>query len=223
MHSLSTIQAARGWGSRAHEDYPMRLVVLTTLLAAVLSGITVAPAAAQARSSLPFPAGTKYAFVDLQRVVAESVPGQSANAQVQQLLEAKRAEIEARQATLQTQIDAKNQSLLSMQQRLAQGETVMSLEARQGLTRDIARLQVDIQRDTEDAQAEMQRVTQDADAEVTDLQQRLQVDLDSRLGPALASVASERGIDFILNSAGLVWANPALDLTQLVIDDLNRR
>lgn len=201
----------------------MRLAVLTMLLAGALSGITATPAAAQARSSLPFPAGTKYAFVDLQRIVGESVHGQSANAQVQQLLEAKRAEIEARQATLQTQIDAKNQNLLSMQQRLAQGETVMSLEARQNLSRDIARLQVDIQRDTEDAQAEMQRVTQDADAEVTDLQQRLQVDLDSRLGPALASVASERGIDFILNSAGLVWANPALDLTQLVIDDLNRR
>lgn len=223
MHSFSTIQAARGWGSRAHEDYPMRLVVLTTLLAAALSGFTVAPADAQARSSLPFPAGTRYAFVDLQRVIAESVPGQSANAQVQQLLEQKRAEIEARQATLQTQIDAKSQNLVSMQQRLAQGETVMSVVARQNLQRDIGRLQVDIQRDMEDAQAEMQRVTQDADAEVTELQQRLQVDLDSRLGPALETVASARGIDFILNSAGLVWANPALDLTQLVIDDLNRR
>ena len=201
----------------------MRLVVPTTLIAVALSVITAAPAAAQAQSSLPFPAGTRYAFVDLQRIVAESVHGQSANAQVQQLLERKRTEIEARQATLQTQIDAKNQSLLQMQQRLAQGETVMSLEARQGLSRDIARLQVDIQRDTEDAQAEMQRVTQDADAEVTELQQRLQVELDARLGPALASVAGARGVDFILNSAGLVWANPALDLTQSVIDDLNRR
>ena len=201
----------------------MRFAVLTTLIAGALSAVTATPAVAQAPSSLPFPAGTRYAFVDLQRIVAESVHGQSANAQVQQLLEQKRTEIEARQATLQTQIDAKNQNLLQMQQRLAQGETVMSLDARQTLSRDIARLQVDIQRDTEDAQAEMQRVTQDADAEVTELQQRLQVDLDSRLGPALQSVAPARGIDFILNSAGLVWANPALDLTQLVIDDLNRR
>lgn len=201
----------------------MRLVVPTTLIAVVLSAVAAAPAAAQAQSSLPFPAGTRYAFVDLQRIIAESVAGQSANAQVQQLLEQKRTEIEARQATLQTQIDAKNQNLLQLQQRLAQGETVMSLDARQALSRDIARLQVDIQRDTEDAQAEMQRVTQDADAEVTELQQRLQVELDSRLGPALASVAGARGVDFILNSAGLVWANPALDLTQSVIDDLNRR
>ena len=201
----------------------MRFAVLTMLIAGALSAVTATAAAAQARSSLPFPAGTKYAFVDLQRIVAESAHGQSANSQVQQLLERKRTEIEARQATLQTQIDAKNQNLVQMQQRLAQGETVMSLDARQALSRDIARLQVDIQRDTEDAQAEMQRVTQDADAEVTELQQRLQVELDSRLGPALQSVATERGIDFILNSAGLVWANPALDLTQVVIDDLNQR
>lgn len=201
----------------------MRLVVVTTLIAGALAGFTPASAAAQARSSLPFPAGTKYAFVDLQRIVGESVHGRSANEQVQQLLEQKRGEIETRQATLQAQIDAKNQNLLQMQQRLAQGETVMSAEARLNLSRDIGRLQLDIQRDTEDAQAEMQRVTQDADAEVTELQQRLQVELDARLGPALASVAAARGIDFILNSAGLVWANPALDLTQLVIDDLNAR
>ena len=201
----------------------MRLAAPTTLIAVALSAVTATPAAAQAQSSLPFPAGTRYAFVDLQRIIAESVPGQSANAQVQQLLDQKRTEIEARQATLQTQIDAKNQNLLQMQQRLAQGETVMSAEARLSLSRDIGRLQLDIQRDTEDAQAEMQRVTQDADAEVTELQQRLQVDLDARLGPALASVAGARGVDFILNSAGLVWANPALDLTQSVIDDLNRR
>ena len=201
----------------------MRLAVQTTLIAVALSAAAAAPAAAQAQSSLPFPAGTRYAFVDLQRVIAESAAGQSANAQVQQLLEQKRTEIEARQATLQTQIDVKNQNLVQQQQRLAQGETVMSLDARQALSREIARLQVDIQRDTEDAQAEMQRITQDADAEVTELQQRLQVELDARLGPALASVAGARGVDFILNSAGLVWANPALDLTQSVIDDLNRR
>ena len=74
----------------------MRLVVATMLIAAVVSAVTATPAAAQARSALPFPAGTQYAFVDLQRIIAESVAGQSANAQVQQLLEQKRTEIEAR-------------------------------------------------------------------------------------------------------------------------------
>ena len=141
------------------------------------------------------------------------------------MTEQKRSEIEARQATLQTQIDSKNQNLLQLQQRLAQGETVMSTEARLSLSREIGRLQREIQRDTEDAQAEMQRVTQDADAELTELTQRLQVQFDSMLSPALESVAIDRDVDLIFNvgQGGLVWANRALDLTQIVIDNLNRR
>lgn len=202
----------------------MRPAVLTTLIAGVLFGAAATPAAAQ-QASLPFPAGTKYAYVDLARILAESVHGRSANAQVQELTEQKRAEIEARQATLQTQIDAKNQNLLQLQQRLAQGETVMSTEARLSLSREIGRLQREIQRDTEDAQAEMQRVTQDADAELTELTQKLQVEFDARLSPALEAVAIERGVDLIFNvgQGGLVWANRSLDLTQTVIDAVNRR
>jgi Skp family chaperone for outer membrane proteins len=202
----------------------MRFAVSTTLMAGVLFGATVMPAAAQ-QASLPFPSGVKYAYVDLARILGESVHGQTANAQVQQLTEQKRNEIEARQATLQTQIDSKNQNLLQLQQRLAQGETVMSTEARLSLSREIGRLQREIQRDTEDAQAEMQRVTQDADAELTELTQRLQVEFDSMLSPALESVAIDRGVDLIFNvgQGGLVWANRALDLTQVVVDNLNRR
>ena len=202
----------------------MRLSVSTTLMAGLLFGITAMPVAAQ-QASLPFPAGAKYAYVDLARILAESVHGQSANARLQQMTEQKRAEIESRQATLQTQIDAKNQNMLQLQQRLQQGETVMSLVARQNLQRDIQRLQLDLQRDTEDAQAEMQRVTQDADAEVTELTQQLQLEFDSRLSPALDAVATERGVDLVFNvgQGGLVWANPALDLTQVVIDNVNRR
>jgi outer membrane protein len=193
-------------------------------MAGLLFGITAMPVAAQ-QASLPFPAGAKYAYVDLARILAESVHGQSANARLQQMTEQKRAEIESRQATLQAQIEAKNQSLLQLQQRLAQGETVMSVVARQNLQRDIARLQLDLQRDTEDAQAEMQRVTQDADAEVTELTQQLQLEFDSRLTPALEAVAIERGVDLIFNvgQGGLVWANRSLDLTQVVIDNVNRR
>ena len=76
----------------------MRFAVSTTLMAGVLFGATVMPAAAQ-QASLPFPSGAKYAYVDLARILgAESVHGRTANAQVQQLTEQKRSEIEARQA-----------------------------------------------------------------------------------------------------------------------------
>ncbi len=202
---------------------------IATLTASLLVGMAAAPAAAQdppaaAPASLPFPAGASYAFVDLQRILADSTDGQAANARVQELTDQKLAEIESRNAALQAQIDAKNQQLQASQQKLTQGETVMSPEARISLQREISRLQLEIQRDTQDAQAEMQRVTQDAETELADLQQQLQIEFDAKLTPALEAVATETGIDILFNvgqGGGIVWANGALDLTQAVVDRLN--
>lgn len=196
-------------------------------VAILLVGATGLAAAAQdspaAQASLPFPAGVKYGYVDLQRVLAESTDGQAATAQVQELTDQKLAEIEARNAALQGQIDAKNQQMEASQQKLAQGETVMSPQARLALQREISRLQLEVQRDTQDAQAEMQRVTQDAETEVGELQQQLQIEFDARLTPALESVATELGLDLLFNAAqgSLIWANSSLDVTQAVIDRLN--
>ncbi len=170
-----------------------------------------------------FPAGTKYAYVDLQRVLAESTEGQAANAKVQELTDSKLAEIEARNQQLQGQIGGRNQTLVDSQQKLEQGQSILSAEARLSLQREISRLQLEIQRETQDAQAEMERVTQDAEAEVGDLQQALQLEFEQRLAPALEQVATSRGVDFLFNvgQGGLIWANQDLDLTQEVVDQLN--
>lgn len=205
----------------------MRFVIpaLTAVVLIVAGMAHAAPqdAAPSAPASLPFPAGAKLAFVDLQRVLAESTEGQAANARVQELTDQKLQEIENRNATLQSQIGAKQQLLQDSQQKLAQGETVMSPEARLSLSREIARLQLEVQRDTQDAQAEMDRVTQDAQAELAELNQQLQIEFDAKLTPAVEAVATEFGVDFIFNAGqgGIVWANRALDLTQSVIDRLN--
>ena len=200
---------------------------ITTLTAFLLIGAAVIPVAAQdqaatAPASLPFPAGAQFAYIDLQTVLAQSTDGQAANIRVQELTDQKLAEIESRNASLQVEIDAKNQQLLAAQDKLVQGETVMSPEARVSLQREISRLQLDVQRDTQDAQAEMQRVTQDAEAELAELQQQLQIEFDAKLTPALEAVATEFGVDFLFSAGqGIVWANPALDLTQHVVDRLN--
>ena len=208
----------------------MRFVIpaLTTVFLVVAGTASTASAAPQdaapsAPASLPFPAGAKLAFVDLQRVLAESTEGQAANARVQELTDQKVQEIQNRDATLQAQIGAKNQQLQESQEKLAQGETVMSPEARLSLSREISRLQLEVQRDTQDAQAEMQRVTQDAEAELAELNQQLQMEFDAKLTPAVEAVAMEFGVDFIFNAGqgGIVWANRSLDLTQAVIDRLN--
>ena len=162
---------------------------------------TPGPAAPVPAARLPFPPDAKTAYVDLQRVANESTEGQVANQQVQTLSEQKIAEIEARQ-----------QELAASQQKLEQNANVMSAEAQLQLQREIERLNVDIQ-----------RMTQDAEAEVGQLQQQLQLAFQQRLIPAIDRVAAAKGLQFIFDAGagGLIWANPALDITADVVDELN--
>lgn len=199
--------------------------VISALTALLVLGPAAGAVEAQdtAQAAPPFPAGAQYAYIDLARVTAESTDGQAANAKVQELTNQKLAEIEARNSELLAQIETRNQQLTESQQKLEQGQNVMSAEARLSLQREITRLQVEIQRQTQDSQAEMERVTQDAEAEVSELQQQLQIEFEQKLAPAIEAVATERGIDFLFNvgQGGLIWANRELDLTQAVIDQLN--
>ena len=191
--------------------------------ATAVSLFLTAAGAATAQNAPPFPPGTKYGYINLQRVLAESNVGRTASTRVQELTDTKLAEIQSRQTTLQSQIDTSNQQLVELQQRLEQGQNVMSAQARLSLQREISRLQLELQRQTQDAQAEMERVTQDADAEVSELQQELQLEFEQQLAPALDQVATESQVDLIFNIEGLIWGRPALDLTQAVVDRLNGR
>ena len=191
--------------------------------ATAASLLLMAAGAATAQDAPPFPPGTKYGYINLQRVLAESNVGRSASTRVQELTDTKLAEIQSRQTTLQSQLTSSEQQLVDLQQKLEQGQNVMSAQARLSLQREISRLQLELQRQTQDAQAEMERVTQDADAEVAELQQELQLEFQNQLAPALDEVAAERQVDLIFNVEGLIWGLPALDLTQAVVQKLNGR
>ena len=194
---------------------------MRSVIAATAGLLLAFAGAAQAQNPPPFPAGTRYGYVNLQRVLAESSVGQTASSRVQELTDTKLAEIQSRQTTLQGQIDSSNQQLLELQQKLEQGQNVMSAQARLSLQREISRLQLELQRQTQDAQAEMERVTQDADAEVAELRQELQLAFEQQLAPALDEVASERQVDLIFSIEGLILGRPDLDLTQAVVGKLN--
>ena len=145
----------------------------------------------------PFPEGAKFAFVDLQRVAAESVEGQAANARVQELSEQRLAEIEEKNTTLQ-----------ASQQKLQQGQTVLSPDVRLQLQRDIDKMLLDVE-----------RFSQDAEAEVGALQQTLQIEFQQRLLPVIDQVANEKQLEsiFSVGDSGLVWAASSLDLTDEII------
>ena len=162
---------------------------------------TPAPDAAAAADApparLPFPPGATHAYVDLQRVAAQSSAGQTANQQVQSLSEAKVA-----------QIEATNAELAASQQKLQQSGGILSNEA-----------QLQLQAEIETLNTRVQRQSQDAEAEVTRFQQGLQLNFNAKLAPALEQVGATRGLSFIFSvgEGGIAWANPALDVTADVI------
>jgi len=187
----------------------MRVFLGAAALCLMLSGAPTfaqAPAAPQPAPAAqapappvqrPFPTGTKYAFVNIQRIAAESAAGKTLAGKVQALNQQKVNEL-----------NEKNKALQASQQKLEAGASVLSATAAAQLQKDIERQQIDIQRFTEDAQQE-----------VTNLQTQLQDEFQVRLTPIIQEVANDRGLHLLFSvvDSGLVWADPALDITTEVI------
>ncbi|MBM64446.1 MAG: hypothetical protein CL484_15975 [Acidobacteria bacterium] len=174
------------------------IVVVVMFTSVTVTGQQAEPP--QAR--LPFPPDAITAYVDLQRIASESTAGMAANQQVEQLSQQKISELQAR-----------NGELEAAQQKLQQNSSVMSAEAQLQLQQEIQRLDLEIQ-----------RMTQDAEAEVAQLQQTLQLEFQSKLVPAINRVAAAKGLQFIFNAGegGLIWADPSLDISADIIEDLNQ-
>jgi len=153
------------------------------------------PAAQPAPQSKPFPEGAKVAFINIPRIAAESIEGKSSTSRVNTLREKKLAEL-----------TAKNKQVETAQQKLASG-ALLSDDARAATQKEIDKLNVEIQRMQQDAEAEMQ-----------DLQQQLQLDFQRKLSPVIQQIAVEKGLHMLVSTdAGLVWAEPGLDLTTEII------
>lgn len=188
----------------------MRAILLAAALSVMLPAAALAqteqapaaPAQAPAAQAPPaparaFPAGARVAYINVQQIANESAQGKRSSQRVQQLNEQKVQELADQ-----------NKQLQASQQKLQQSGSVLSDAARTQLEREIERIQVDLQRATEDAQAE-----------VRNLQEELQADFQRRLMPVIQQVASEMNLLMVFSQldAGLVWANPGLDITAEVI------
>jgi len=178
----------------------MRVVICAAALGGILAtapSFAQAPAPAAPAVQPPFPVGTKYAFVNIQRIAGESAAGATLAGKVQALNQQKVNEL-----------NEMNKALQASQQKLEAGATVLSANAAAQLQKTIERQQVDIQRFTEDAQQE-----------VAGLQAQLQEEFQLRLSPIIQDVAAQRGLHLLFSmiDSGLVWADPSLDITPEVI------
>ena len=160
-----------------------------------------APAAAPAPPPARFQDGLKYAYVRIDRIAAESNEGKVLNERVKALNDHKVREL-----------NHKNKTLQSAQQKLDSGGSVLSDTVRAQLSAEIERQQRDIQRFTEDAQQDLQA-----------LQQQLQEEFTRKLNPVLDKVAKEKQVHMVFNAteSGLVWADPTMDLTTDIIKALD--
>jgi outer membrane protein len=144
----------------------------------------------------PFPEGAKIAYMNIPRIAAESVEGKASTNKVNALREKKLGDL-----------NGKNKQLETAQQKLNSGG-LLSEDARATTQKEVEKLQVEIQ-----------RLQQDAEAEMQDLQQQLQLDFQRKLSPIIQQVAVEKGLHILLSQtdAGMVWADPGLDLTNDII------
>ena len=167
------------------------------------------PAAAPPAPSVPvapptplvFPAGSKFAFINPQRIFQESVDGKAAVTRVNALIAKKQKDNEDRAKLL-----------AGNQQKLQTSGSVMN---------DVARTQ--LEKEIEKQQLDAQRFQQDAQAEINELQTEVQNDFIKKVSPVLQAIASERGLQIVFNAAeaGLAWVDSNLDLTIDVIKKLD--
>jgi outer membrane protein len=150
-------------------------------------------APAPAPEPVPFPAGSKIAFVNLQQIAGLTAEGKAAATRVEALIQKK-----------QNEGNDKAKALASNQQKLQQSGGLLSDTARAQLEKDIEKQQVD-----------GQRFQQDAQAEINELQQELQTDFQKKLLPVIQQLAQEKGLQILFSAAdaGVIWAEPGLDLT----------
>jgi len=161
-----------------------------------------APPAAPAVKPVPevkFLDGVKYAFINIQRIAAESAEGKISSAKIEALRTKRAAEL-----------NDKNKQIEGLQ-----------AKQRSAVLGDDTRLQ--IQKDVDRITKEIERLTQDAQAELQELQNDLQVDFQRKVAPVIEAVAREKNLQLLFSQAdsGLVWADNGLDLTLEVIRRLD--
>jgi len=175
----------------------MRFSVAAVFSVLVCSATALAQTPPPAAAMPPQQAPLRMAFLDLQRIAAESSEGKAASSKVQELTKKKTAELAE-----------KTKALQSNQQKLQQGGAVLNEATRAQTQKEIDRLTVEIDRFQEDANAEVQ-----------ELQQQLQAEFQEKLRPVVDGLVKELAIGLLFSAgdAGAIYVDPSLDITGEVI------
>ena len=169
--------------------------------AAAAATRAAAPAAPAATAISHGPAIAGVCIVDIDQILAESAIGKAANTRLQKLQTDVQAEVTAEQTTLVN--DAKTFQ--------AQRATL----AQDAADKKDADLQV--------RNNALQRKVQQRQAELQATQQKAADRILSEIDPVEAQVYQQRNCSVLLSRQSVIAANPAMDITPVVITALNAR
>jgi Skp family chaperone for outer membrane proteins len=146
--------------------------------------------------------GGKVATVHIQQAIANCAEGKKATDDLQKRFEPKKA-----------QLEAMTKSIQEKQQRLQQGEKVLSEEQKNQLIREIDRETKNFNHENEEATADYQQAVDGVFNGI-----------GNKMLQVIAVYAQKNGFDLVLNSAQpgeVLWQNDRVDITQEVIGAYN--
>jgi outer membrane protein len=151
---------------------------------------------------VPFPADAKIGYVDLQRVVTESLVGKKG-------MEA----MKALNDKLTTAITTKNKEIAALQDKIKAQQSVVSEPVLQGMARELDKMT-----------REAQFMAQDADVQVNQLNEELMKSFSDKALPLVEEVRKERGLWIVFalgQNSNIAAAHAGLDLSLEVIKRLD--
>jgi Skp family chaperone for outer membrane proteins len=139
----------------------------------------------------------KVGIINSQEILEKSIEGKKAIAQ-----------LEERNRKNQQDLSKLDEQIRQLETKLNTQQLTMTQEA-------ILSLSVDLER----KRTERQRMAEDANRDMQELQQRLFLKIQSEVMPVIAKLGQEKGIDLMLDlrASGVLYFNPAIDLTDEVI------
>jgi outer membrane protein len=150
----------------------------------------------------PFPPGAMVAFIDLQRVVAESKLGKQGHDAMQALND-----------KLSSDLQAKNKEIVALQDRIKQQQNIVNEAVLQGMGRDLERLQ-----------RAAQFTQQNAEVEVNQLQEQLLKGFQEKVLPIVEALRKEKGLWIVFalgDNSNIAAAHAGLDLSPEVVKRLD--
>jgi Skp family chaperone for outer membrane proteins len=175
------------------------LVLVPSVLAAQTLNVSFDQ---QQQTSLPVSRWAAAAFFSAERVFGESAAGKRALGELTALREKRSTEANERAQALKAERD-----------KLEAGTSLLSEQARDQAQKKIERFEID-----------MQRFLQDAQSELEARQRELEAAFQKQLTAAVERVAKARGVQLVFNrsESGLHWGDPALDISDELVAQLNR-